>query len=256
MSWYYEQWGRTATSSFDENLKAIQGLTWLPWVGKNYDMFRVMIIAESHYVNTDDQMQVEVKKMEYMTDPLSTRKVMAEYPLHGYNAGWINHAGRRNNPTIDNISKVLCGSSLLDDKTQEKRFELWSRVAFMNFIQRPMWYSKTHGKERPVGEDRTNGWRATLDVIRVLEPNICIFAGLEASICFDRYMQANAVSASAMKVHKKIGRCCHRSATVQLNGMNVIFRFMRHPSSYFDWQLWRSFVFDGNEDIQKRLANL
>lgn len=256
MNWYREQWDKAATDAFDEKLKSIQGLAWLPWVGKNYDRFKVMIIAESHYVSTDDRSQVEAKKMEYLADTLSTREVVAEYPLHGYDAGWVNHAGRRNNPTFDNISRVLCGSALLDGKEKDKRFELWSRVAYMNFIQRPMWYSKTHGQERPVEEDRTIGWRATLEVMRVLEPDICIFTGLEASIEFDQYMQANAVSASALKTHQKIGGSYPRSAIVHLNGKDVLLRFTRHPNRYFAWQTWRNFVFDGHEDLQNRMANL
>ena len=32
---------------YDERFKSINGLKWLPWVGKNYDKTGVLIIAES-----------------------------------------------------------------------------------------------------------------------------------------------------------------------------------------------------------------
>lgn len=34
---------------YDDRFKMIDGLEWLPWVGKNYDKTGVLIIAESHY---------------------------------------------------------------------------------------------------------------------------------------------------------------------------------------------------------------
>lgn len=256
MQWYNKQWAKTTTSVFDKRFKPISELTWLPWVGKKYELFKVLVIAESHYVNTNNPKLVSREKSECMTDPLFTRKVMAEYPLLGYDAGWENHAGRCNNPTFDNISRVLCGKALLNEEEREDRYELWSRVAFMNFIQRPMWYSNTHGKERPLGDDRTNGWKATLAVIRVLKPVLCIFAGLEATIWFDWYMKENGVTATTINFHKKLGRCAPRSASIKVNGMDVAFRFMRHPGSYFSWQPWRKFVFDGKGDLLSMIEDL
>lgn len=256
MQWYKEQWADTITSKFDDKLESIKDLTWLPWVGKNYNAFKVLIVAESHYVNTDEPQLVKEKKAEYMSDPLSTRKVMAEYPLHGYNAGWVNHAGRHNNPTIDNLSKVLCGSALLGESDLKRRSELWSRLAFMNFIQRPMWYSKTHGKERPVGNDRTIGWKATLGAIDILKPDLCIFAGLEASVWFDYYMQENNVCATRIESHDRIGRCAPRSSTLKIGNNKIDCRFIRHPGMYFSWQPWREFVFNGRGELRSKIAKL
>ncbi len=252
--WYQEQWRKVITEAFDERFKRISDLTWLPWVGKDFLQYRVLIIAESHYTNTDDPALVEEKKREYMVDPFSTREVMAEYPLYGYDAGWKNHGARGNNPTFDNLTKILCGSPLLGPTDKELRFSLWSRIAFMNFIQRPMWYSKTHGKERPTGEDRAIGWRATLGVISILAPEICIFAGLEAAVWFNWFMKENGINATPLVFHNKIGRCCPRSSVVCIENTPIQFRFMRHPCSFFSWEQWKAFVFDGNEALQTKLS--
>ena len=41
------------TESFDNEFERVKGLTWFPWIGKNYidSKRRIMIVAESHYVN-------------------------------------------------------------------------------------------------------------------------------------------------------------------------------------------------------------
>ena len=47
---------------YDKQFETIEGLSWLPWVGHNYinSKRRILIIAESHYVNGED---IELKKI-------------------------------------------------------------------------------------------------------------------------------------------------------------------------------------------------
>ena len=52
--WYQQQFDKALTTKFDDEFKKITGLTWLPWVGKNFDNCKILIVAESHYTNTDD----------------------------------------------------------------------------------------------------------------------------------------------------------------------------------------------------------
>ncbi|MBQ7396424.1 MAG: hypothetical protein IJW08_07780 [Lentisphaeria bacterium] len=64
--WYQQQFDKALTTKFDDEFKKITGLTWLPWVGKNFDNCKILIVAESHYTNTDDQTLVQQKKQQYL----------------------------------------------------------------------------------------------------------------------------------------------------------------------------------------------
>ena len=255
---YQKQFAKALTTEYDDQLSAVEDLTWLPWVGKDYTNCRILIVAESHYTNTPDESQVQQKKDEYLLDPLSTRAIIAEYPMLGYDAGWRNNGGRSNSPTFDNIFKLLVSDDLLNDtEDHARRVKLCSNFAYMNMIQKPMWYPHKKQKERPKDEDRTKGWNAVTEVLKVLMPDICIFAGAEASSSFGAHMNRLQIPYENWKcVDKKIGNTYPRSTFISLNGKNIPLKFIRHPGSYFNWEQWQTFVFEDCKHIQDKLLSI
>ena len=255
---YQKQFAKALTTEYDNQFAAVENLTWLPWVGKNYADCRILIVAESHYTNTSDISQVEQKKKEYMDDPHSTRAILAEYPMLGHEAGWKNNGGRGNSPTFDNLFRLLISEDLLNDpEPHSRREKLCSNFAFMNMIQRPMWYPPDRSKERPNDGDRTIGWNVVIEVLRILMPDICIFAGSDASRFFEQQMKRLNVQYENWKYEEhRIGNTFPKSATITLDGKKIPFKFIRHPGSYFSWGRWQTFVFSDCKYIQDKLLSI
>lgn len=248
---YQRRFDAALTTEFDAELKKISQLAWLPWVGKNYKTCRILIVAESHYTNTDDPALVQQKKQEYMDDNLSTRKVMAEYPLVGYNAGWRS-------PTYDMLFRLLISDDLLNgENIHPRRVKLCSNFAFVNMIQRPMWYpprSSGFPKERPNDADREIGWNVISEILKILSPDVCIFAGSDASRYFEHHMHRLGIQYSGWEwAAEKIGNTYPKKAIVDIDGKQVPFKFIRHSGSYFSWDRWQEFVFSDCKNIQDKL---
>lgn len=254
---YQTQFAKALTTEYDEQFSSIKDLTWLPWVGKKYTDCRILIVAESHYTNEPDFFTAEQEKKKYMDDPLSTRAILAEYPMRGYDAKWKNNGGRGNNPTFDNLFRLLISEDLLNDpEPHSRRVRLCSNFAFMNMIQQPMWYPPKKPKERPKDPDRVTGWNAVTAVLRILMPDICIFAGSDASRYFGFHMNRLHVPYENWYCEpQKIGNTYPKRVTITLDGKKIPFKFIRHPSSYFRWEQWQKFVFSDCRQIQDKLLS-
>lgn len=246
-AWYQQQFDKALTTQYDECFAAIEGLTWLPWVGKNYQVTRVLIVAESHYTNAATPEEAQKGKLEYMEDKHSTREVFAEYPMIGYKAGWTNHGGRHNNPTFDNIFRVLVSSDLLSEESRLQREKLCSALGFVNIVQRPMWFppkESGYPKERPKPEDMINGWKVIKQVLAILKPDLCWFAGSEAAKFLNWYMDQVGLVHDDIHVCEKIGHTYAREVNVLIDGMQIPLKFSQHPSQYFSWESWQKFIFN------------
>jgi len=246
MSDSYEQcFEKNLGTEFDSGLGRVEGLTWLPWVGREYMETRILIAAESHYTNKNDKEAAEFDKQKITAQPRYTRDVIAEYPIAGkVEAGWSS-------PTFDNLHRLLVSDSLNADIP--RRAVLWRNLAYMNIVQRPMWYSREY-KERPEFRDFQTGWRVVMDVIRMLSPAVCIFAGLEAAKSFNASMEHLGLTYAPIQYRDAIGRCRPREASCSINGNLTSIVFIRHPSQYFSWRYWQDFVF--GEDRQQIKENL
>lgn len=68
---------------FDAAFSRVEGLVWLPWVGKNYAQgkHRVLVVAESHYSVQDDAGNFERGASEGPVNILETRQCVEECPI-------------------------------------------------------------------------------------------------------------------------------------------------------------------------------
>lgn len=256
-AWYQQQFDKALTTQYDEQFSAIDGLTWLPWVGKNYQKARMLIVAESHYTNKATPEEAQMGKLEYMEDRYSTREVFAEYPMIGYEAGWTNQGGRHNNPTFDYIFRVLVSNDLLGEGSRTQREKLCSTVGYMNIVQRPMWYPPSqsgYAKERPKTEDILTGWRVVKSVLSILKPDLCWFAGSEAAKFLQWYLDQVGIMHDEIHVCGKIGHTYAREVNVMIDNKEIPLKFSQHPSQFFSWPRWQKFIFGGKHaQIQQTL---
>lgn len=149
--------------SLNPSLK--NGLCWLPWVGKDYSRqkIKLLLVGESHYASkrerTPTQQLCDVD--EVSEDKNFTRDVVYQSRICRW---WST-------PTLSRINWSLVGRDNFDGKL------IWNKIAFYNFVQRPM---KTID-ERPTWEEFASGWRNFIDVACVLKPTICVFIGNSAA---------------------------------------------------------------------------
>jgi hypothetical protein len=254
---YEDRWRQHLDISFDEALKTLlnKGLRWLPWIGKDYrkSIGKILIVGESHYTNEQDLNRVVEKKAECHGNVLLTREIVAEYPLEGYEAGWLNNAGRRNNPTFDNLHRVLLKDDLLQAIDIKRRGRLWEQFAFYNFIQNAMDYGNNR-RERPSTDDFLRGWRLFVQLIEVLHPKVCVFIGVQASNFFNEAMCKLEIQHTPITWGDPINRVYARvGGSVTVAGETTKLLFMRHTSQYFRWENWYDYL---ETMMPENMANL
>ena len=221
---------RFINSQFDPPLRRLktEGLTWLPWVGKDYSLeskHRVLIVGESHYVKGGEDDEQRAANESY------TQAVVYEGLIRCDD--WIKWV-----PTLVNLPKALFGAS----PSALTRETFWSSVGYYNFIQRLMRYVAP--VERPSWDDFVKAWTVFERVIRILKPHLCIFVGVSAANSFEYAMGKLAVAHEPVNWHPKIGRVSGRTASLRMDDQKVGLIFMQHAGRMFSWSKWNRFLLD------------
>ena len=199
------------TNVFDADLNGVDGLTWLPWVGCQYQRGGVLVVGESDYAMNDMATDDETPCEHITRDRLFLRKVIDRFGvrLDGHN------------PTIANIRRVLARDGEENGKT-------FTRVAFMDFCQRALSWEDD---ENPLAVDFVNGLPVVQSVVRILEPDIVLFAGLAAAGSIQGLIDI-------ARLPETVNRC--RPWVGCIEGTDCV--FIRHPSRYFAVGAWRNFL--------------
>ena len=160
--------------SLDSQFDKIENLTWFPWVGKGYKCAKrkLLVVGESHYLNEDSDENNEKRRELLIRDKEHTRNCLYEVLI---NKSWSSK-------TYSNIMEALCDRGILSDNKTAL-----SEIAYYNFIQRQMDYSKDT-KERPNIDDYKIAWKCFLHIIDILQPTDCIFVGVESVTLFEEIM--------------------------------------------------------------------
>ena len=212
--------------SFDELLLKDKGLTWLPWIGKNYKLNKkkLLVVGESHYIYSDDSQEYEKKFKEFSKDPLLTRYCIYESAL---NSEWKN-------PTYENLHRALLQTNEFDKSL------LWENISFYNFIQRLLDYRK---RERPTWFDFYNSWSHFINLIKAIKPTDCIFVGVEASNTFNDAMDELNIKYKEVEwAARPISRTYPRIAEIMVDKRKMKIIFMQHSSQMFSWSQWHKFM--------------
>ena len=211
---------------YDERFKSINGLKWLPWVGKNYDKTGVLIIAESHY---GGETEFEADGSDN-TDEDFTREAFVKRHADGVNM-W---------KMPNNLMRAVWQG----DCSVGNRKIFWENVAFYNHVQKLMELATW---QRPSDEDFRNGWDVFPEVVKILKPDYCLFVGLQAFKSFGDKMQEKGLSFEG-KGFEKINRVWPRRYTLTVDGHKTEITGIKHTSRYFSWKKWYDFLSNKNNN--------
>ena len=205
---------------YDDRFKSIDGLTWLPWCGKNYDKNRILIVAESHYGGeTEFEADGSAKP-----DKEFTRRFVSRH------ADGVNMWKMPNN---------LMRAVWDGDCRVERRKVFWENVAFYNHVQKLM---ELATRQRPSDEDFENGWDVFPEVVKILKPDYCLFIGLKASDWFNKKMQEKGLSYEPVYKMEKINGVRPRRFSLTVDGHKTEITGIKHTSGYFSWKKWYDFL--------------
>lgn len=224
--------------SYDLQFEKIAGLSWNPWVGKDYagGERRVLIVGESHYIKEESEEVTQSNMERFKSDKSFTRACLNEVLIDG---DWGNR-------TYLNLMEALCDRSVV---TEDK--EMLQRIAFYNFIQRLLDYSC---KERPQAEDYRTAWECFLKVVNVLQPTDCVLVGLESTQAFEEVMSEHGIRHSGIETQEVVNNSYPRKATLELESGNILdILFIRHSSAYFSPEQWHEFLKRESPEIMKWL---
>ncbi len=204
-------------TKYDNNLRQISSLNWLPWIGKNYDTqeLKLLVVGESHYASGVHEQKYNNKQY--------TRIIHKETAV------------KRNYYDIKvyaNFHRALFRNDNFDSE------KFWNKTAYYNFIQRAM-LSNT---ARPTNEDYKNGWQNFIEISKILEPDICIFLGTTSARYFWKTMKQLKITYVTPKNHQKISNTIPKTAKVISNEKKIKLIFIKHPSQYFSWSKWNIFL--------------
>ncbi len=112
--------------------------------------------------------------------------------------------------------EALCDRGILSDNKTAL-----SEIAYYNFIQRQMDYSKDT-KERPNIDDYKIAWKCFLHIIDILQPTDCIFVGVESVTLFEEMMDKYGVQYTGIDVLEKLNDAYPKKTSIRLDSKKII----------------------------------
>lgn len=201
-------------------LKKSAGLTWLPWVGKEYRNEKILVIGESNYTDKGWTSTVD-------EDIMYTRKVVDHICFRRMH---------RKSQTLPNIARML---NVFKGGKMDIVPMVWPKIAFVDVCQRCL---EQVGKKRecPSEEDIVNGWRTIFALIRILEPRFLIFMGKTAADFLSDEVQGMQVNCPIACSRKNDSR--HKHAIIRTGNMQIPMILLPHPSNGFSHNVWRKYL--------------
>ncbi len=229
------------TTLYDEALKNVKGLTWLPWVGREFaeQQRRLLVVGESHYAqgNTEEEFKEDVRCQQH---PDFTRNLVRETEIENLYPITL----------LQNFWKAFFSHTPTDSAH-------YNKVTFYNFIQRPMDYraaTKDAGKAVPVAKDFKNGWQVFPEVVRLLKPTDIIVLSLTAGKGFGNLKITPGVSDFKYEYASKIQEVSPLTGSFTMDGHPVQVTFIKHCSSYFSPAAWHEFLFNRHPAVMSQLS--
>ena len=211
---------------FDDRFKSIEGLLYLPWVGRDFaatESKRILIVAESVYSWEPGSQAV----MDIISCPEFARTVISEHGFFHYIENPWNDI--RNSKMGRNLERMFLGKSPCDAGERES---IWTNVAFHELVQRPL---ESNGPQhRPSDQDYALGAKVLAELLPILAPKLVVFLSTDQR----KVWRLIGNSGSKITYHEAIGK--YQPKSFVLGSIPVV--MIRHPSQYFSWSRWHEFV--------------
>ena len=209
---------------FDQLFDRIEGLLHYPWVGRDYldSKAKVLILGDSHYATDEDGSPCEEEYNRCLQNKDYTREVLnctiGEYDIWSMFKGLYSLFG-------------------VTPFSAEK--SLWNKVAFCNFVQKPM---KTRSA-KPTTGDFKQAWFCLLDIIDIIHPDVCLFVGTRGWVSNGFINLENRGYCSLVYDTVRINGCTPWRATISTkNGVNTRAIAIHHTSQGFTPERWREYL--------------
>ena len=184
------------TDIYDDKLNKIHGAFFgnihpelLPYIGKNYEKTKILLVGESHYVDDSKEYSFE----DWYTVPVEEKHPLSEYKkwfdTRQTIARFINgeyngvEAGRGNRRMFENPLKVFhdyAKNSISDNGKED-----FCYFAFMNFFQRPA--SKNGKSIKNTDNDNKIANEILTEVIKITKPETVIFLSKKAHKTYKKF---------------------------------------------------------------------
>jgi hypothetical protein len=231
-----------ASTQFDADLGRLDGLTWLPWIGRSFHerpiQQRLLVVGESHYFHGKTPEERETNRQKWLVYPNYTRDVVCECLI---NCEWPNR-------TLDTIPRLLFRTTEID------RVRLWADSAYYNIVQRMMDYARDGSPERPSWDDFLAGWKIFGEVVKIIQPSHCVFIGVTAANSFNQWIVTQNEFVSNVTTTQKLGGTWARTAKLEGAGVNTELIFVKHLGLPFSWSKWNDYLHAQHPDFMKWLG--
>ncbi|KYG73333.1 hypothetical protein AWW68_11540 [Roseivirga spongicola] len=191
-------------------------LKWSPYVGDNFSTAKskLLLIGESHYLDEKPDSLNRSKDPQFTKEVVKSLGVNEDYyPSHFF----------------PNVNRLFA----LNDTSREA---FWSKVAFYNFIQRPMFTKNT----RPNRADIALGWSAFDEILEKLSPDICLFLGNSNAKTMQKGLSENQkLKVEPLRYMNKVGGSWFYKSNIERDDKTITCLFIKHPSRYFSYIKWR-----------------
>ncbi|WHT39537.1 hypothetical protein QNH98_02215 [Myroides sp. mNGS23_01] len=218
-------------NKFDKDFDKINGLSWYPWVGKNYTTTspKVLILGLSQYAVDEDKEYCEATEQGFMNKEIN-REFLFE-----------------NIKILEDKSKFYTGlyNTYCKGESLDAKYALLNKIAFYNFFQTVD--QNVSGNKRNKQESLT-AWAIFHQIINIIKPDICIFHGKDAHKHMEFYFQSQNIPFQWEDV--EVDNCKLKiNSTIPVRGSiikdkKIDFLFCKHPSIAYSVDAWRDFIFE------------
>ena len=217
---YLPQW----ESKFDKALSDMEGINRLPWIGPSYtdSPCKTLILGESVY----NWRPKDPTYIETISNPMNLRQLHVDHAINL----------KKNSRFVRNIERAVYKKK---SPSSDEKIQFWNSVAYHNLVGRIM---KT-SKHRPSYNDYLYGWSVFEGVCNILSPEQIIVYGLERKKiqAFRDHFELGKFEIDIER-GDAIGRSLPVTAIVKSPTKEIKVIFIRHPSAFFSWRKWGTFI--------------
>lgn len=219
-------------TEFDDNLRKVEKLKWLPWIGADYQKTNLLIVGESFYDDGEGWPE---------SDPEAPRSLVKNQGLNSKNPDFSNRK------LFDAVEKIILNQ---DKSSFEERDKIWTSVAYMNIVQRVLEDSES----RPNNDDFDLGWPVILDIAEIIKPKVILKLGVEG---FGRLGHLLVDGFNGWKTINGDGFWTkpEHIITIRKNDYDMKIIAIHHPSSrsHYGNEYWSSIIYDNHPEIKELL---
>lgn len=212
--------------SFDDKLKNLTDLNYLPWIGNKLRPRKTLIVGESLYLWKESNKDFQEIYNEAISEIFLRKTVSTQ--------GLCLNKDKKTHKFYRGIERLFAGKK---DITENERFDFWTGIIFHQFVQEPM----DNHKIRPTQQQYKVGASVLKDIIKLLNIELCIFLGSDISkvnLIQEVYGKENFAIKDSENPKIKIGNTFGRKRIAKYDNKEVEFVFVRHPSAFFSWKVW------------------